>query len=311
MIGNAASCVHARAAQTRIMHGRVEADAQRHQRAEHEVAGRRRSPGVAPSRPSASPPPGTKPVRRSDHDRRRRRAAARPCRSGSGAAASATRRRRRARRPATAAAIIEHQRRHLDLDDGDEDERLRRRWGWRGPTFSVPGMLGVVDDPPELVQRRRRRERSDPQRVEEVGDDADHQVERPRSPGGLQLRRGPAYGSLPEDERTRRRRAPAPRTRSPSRPSGRTHSKRTWPGAPGEHGTRAGAWSSRALLRRKPARDATAEIGAGGAHGLRRVLGAFDLTLLGVGAIVGRRHLLERGRDGGRRRHAPGRRARR
>jgi basic amino acid/polyamine antiporter, APA family len=43
---------------------------------------------------------------------------------------------------------------------------------------------------------------------------------------------------------------------------------------------------SAALLRRKPADRATAEV-EGGARGLRRVLGAFDLTLLGVGAIVG------------------------
>lgn len=39
------------------------------------------------------------------------------------------------------------------------------------------------------------------------------------------------------------------------------------------------------LFRRKPVADALAE--AGGDHGLRRTLGAWDLTLLGVGAIVG------------------------
>jgi APA family basic amino acid/polyamine antiporter len=42
-----------------------------------------------------------------------------------------------------------------------------------------------------------------------------------------------------------------------------------------------------ALFRRKSADAATAETADGGGRGLRRVLGTFDLTLLGVGAIVG------------------------
>jgi APA family basic amino acid/polyamine antiporter len=41
------------------------------------------------------------------------------------------------------------------------------------------------------------------------------------------------------------------------------------------------------LFRRKPTEIAVAEIEAGGQPRLKRVLGAFDLTLLGVGAIVG------------------------
>jgi len=42
-----------------------------------------------------------------------------------------------------------------------------------------------------------------------------------------------------------------------------------------------------ALLRRKPAQAAVAEIDDGGQPSLKRALGAFDLTLLGVGAVVG------------------------
>lgn len=45
--------------------------------------------------------------------------------------------------------------------------------------------------------------------------------------------------------------------------------------------------SHEALLRRKSTAVVTAEVEAGQGGGLRRVLGAFDLTLLGVGAIVG------------------------
>src|SRR5262249_36131043 len=42
-----------------------------------------------------------------------------------------------------------------------------------------------------------------------------------------------------------------------------------------------------ALFRRKPVDAAAAEVEGAGGPGLRRGLGAFDLTLLGVGAIVG------------------------
>jgi APA family basic amino acid/polyamine antiporter len=69
-------------------------------------------------------------------------------------------------------------------------------------------------------------------------------------------------------------------------------------------------WSS--LLRRKSA-DALVDEGAGGTegHGLRRSLGAFDLTLMGVGAIVGAGIFSSVGEIAAGGAGAPGRRARR
>ena len=44
------------------------------------------------------------------------------------------------------------------------------------PTLSVPGISSIRHQPPELVGRGRGRKRSDPERVEEIGDGADAEM---------------------------------------------------------------------------------------------------------------------------------------
>ena len=67
----------------------------------------------------------------------------------------------------------------LDADRGDEDDRLHDR---RQHVADVerPGNLLIGDQAPELVRGRRLRERSDAERIEEVGDETDGQVQRRR-----------------------------------------------------------------------------------------------------------------------------------
>ena len=175
MIGNAARRVHAEQADQDHAR-RVEPDAERHQRAEHEVAGDAdaeqravQAERVAAGReqaeqPSASDQRGGRQQRHAHADLDvAPRPAPRRCR------------RRATRRPPTPRSARPAS--SLDLDDRDEDERLRDR-RQRVADVERAGDHWSGTSLQRAEHRRRRRERADAERVEEVGDEADRERER-------------------------------------------------------------------------------------------------------------------------------------
>ena len=102
-----------------------------------------------PVRPTASPPPGMNWVKR---------ATMMPAATNSSTPMPIWMRRcgQRDTKPAPSQAPAhrgadhQHQRRHVDLDDGDEDERLREASARVWPTFSVPGICASSTTRPSL-----------------------------------------------------------------------------------------------------------------------------------------------------------------
>ena len=176
MIGNASRGVHAQ--QRHEDHARrVQADPQRHERAQHEVPGE--PDGEAwplETERVAAARDGLREARHDDHRRDEEErphaeldAAARPAGDDAGAD---PRSRDRGR---------DHERERLHLDLHDEDEHDGLGEGRHGVAdVERAGDVLVVDDLAELEERGRERERADAERVEEVGDEADHELQRRR-----------------------------------------------------------------------------------------------------------------------------------
>ena len=113
---------------------------------------------------------------------RRGRAARCPCRAGR--AGAATRPRARAEpRPGDRGGDHGGERRHLDLDDRDEDEGLHDRRN-RVADVQRAGICSSRHESLEFEDGGRRRERADAERVEEVRHEADRESQRAR-PRGL------------------------------------------------------------------------------------------------------------------------------
>ena len=117
--------------------------------------------------------------------------------------------------PATEAAIIARERRHLDLDDRDEDEGLRDRRHRVADVERARDQL-VGHEPLELEDRRRRREGADAERVEEVRHEADQREQR----GGARPTRAEDAGAEPDRDEDQRATTPSAR-RAPASASTR------------------------------------------------------------------------------------------